>query len=259
MNLIPFFTLFLRESKRFLRVFGQSITTPIISSALYLVIFGISIGHRVDLGIEHPYLTFLIPGLVMMGALTNAFQNAASSLMTSKFHGDLEDLKSSPLSSHAIVWAMSFACLLRAIIVGSGIYLLGTLFNFLDGRYTQEIAYPSLALYFVVLGSLSFGQMGLSIGFIAKTFEHLNAFGTYIILPLVYLSGIFFTTEQLNPLWRQISHLNPVLYLINGFRYAFLQTSDVPIGLCMGIALLFFCISTIFAYLAVQRGSYNRF
>ena len=256
---IPGFYLLKREVQRFMRVIGQTILSPIINAFLYLFIFGVSIGNHVEMGFKVSYLVFLIPGLIMMGVLNNAYQNAASSIMISKYHGDLEDLKVTPLTPFQIVWAMSAASLLRGLLVGTMIGITGQLFIYIQEGAFFPVAHPLQALFFLSMGGLAFGQIGICVGFVAKTFDHMNSFGAFILLPLIYLGGVFFSLDLLHPVWKSISLGNPLLYYINGFRAATIEQGDLPLSLCATAGLCFLATSSLFAYLAVKKGVYQRF
>lgn len=225
--LTPFFSLFQREVKRFLRVIVQTLLIPLVNSILYLLIFGISLGQQVSAQNGVSYLEFLIPGLVMMGLLNNAFQNCSSSIATSRFYGNLEDLKVAPIGPSQIIAAMALAGLLRGILVGAIVFLAGASFHF--GVYHQwiEVKHPLILILFLAIGGLTFAMIGIMAAFKAKNFDQLEAVGGFLLLPLIYLGGVFFSLQGLHPFWQSLSRLNPILYLINGVRYGVLGISDV--------------------------------
>ncbi len=257
--MIPFLYLLKKEVKRFWRVLGQTILSPVINALLYLLIFGVSLGRHVELGVGVSYLMYLIPGLIMMGVLNNAFQNASSSLMISKYHGDLEDLKVTPLNHHHIVWAMSFASLLRGAIVGTAIFLTGQAFYYVQYGEVLSIVHPGWMLLFLVIGGLAFAQVGILVGLLAKSFDQMSSFGSFILLPLIYLGGVFFTLQNLHPFWKTVSQGNPLLYFINGVRYAAIDYADVPVMTCLTVGSVFLLLCTLATYQAVRRGTYQRF
>ncbi len=257
--MIQFRTLFYREIKRFWRVVGQTILTPMITATLYLMIFGVSVGSQLEMGGQTSYLMFIVPGMIMMGVLNNAFQNSAGSVLIAKFHGELEDMRTAPLNDHTIVWAKSLASLLRGIIVGAMILMTAEVFTWVQGSHFFGIAHPFWMFFFLVVGGLSFGHLGLTIGFFATNFDQVNAFGQFIVLPLIYLGGVFFTLEALHPFWQAVSLVNPLLYFINGVRYAVLGTSDLPLMACALISAFGLALFTVLAYASVRHGSYTRF
>jgi ABC-2 type transport system permease protein len=253
-----FWTLYIREMKRFLKVIFQTVFTPLINSTLYLLIFGVSLGSKIQL--DHPvsYLAFLIPGLVMMGVLNNAFQNSSSSIVSGKFSGDLEDLKVVPLTPQMIIWAMSIGGLTRGLLVGLVTWLVGAVFIGLVEGHVATIEHPLILLFFLVVGGLTFAKLGIAIAFYAKTFDQLSAIGAFVLLPLIYLGGVFFSTKGLNPVWQVISNFNPVSYLINGVRYGCLGVTDVSIPQAAAVSVLFLAIFHVLGVRALRHGSYQR-
>ena len=258
MKWVPFFSLMLRETRRFLKVIYQTIVTPLISTALYLLIFGVSIGSQIDKIGQFSYLAFLVPGLVTMGTLRNAFDNAAGSIITAKFCGELEDLKIVPLSPLQICWANGLAALFRGLIVGSITLIIGSLFFLVENGELLSIAHPVPLLFFLALGGFSFGNLGLTVAMFSKSFEEVNAINTFILLPLIYLGGVFFSLDQLHPFWQALSKLNPLLYLVNGVRYGILGMSEVSLGLSSLVAFSTFCLFQATAIWSLKKGSYHR-
>ncbi len=253
-----FVTLYEREMKRFLKVIFQSVFTPLINSALYLLIFGVSLGSSIQLEGGTSYLAFLIPGLVMMGVLNNAFQNSSSSIVSGKFSGDLEDLKVVPLTPQMIIWAMAIGGLTRGLLVGLVTYLVGAAFMLVAEGHLPPVAHPLALLFFLTVGGLAFAKLGIAVAFWARTFEQMSAVGSFVLLPLIYLGGVFFSMNGLHPFWQPVAHFNPVLYFINGVRYGLLGVSDVD----MMTATLVSVASLIFFHLlglrTLKTGSYTR-
>jgi len=243
----PFLTLYYREIRRFSKVLIQTVFSPLVSSSLYLLIFGVSLGQKIDMGNGFSYLAFIIPGLVMMSVLNNAFQNASSSVVSGRFSGDLEDYRTSPLSVSAILWALSLGGLTRGLIVGAVTFSIGQLFYFFSEGQWIGVHDGLLLFYFLVVGGLSFAMFGISVAFWAKTFDHLNGVGSFVILPLIYLGGVFFSLDNLHPIWQSISKANPLLYFINGVRHSMMGVSDVSVGVAVivsfGSLLLFYGIA----------------
>jgi ABC-2 type transport system permease protein len=224
---VPFVTLLRREIARFMKVIAQTVVTPMINSTLYLLIFGVSLGGSIELRNGVSYLAFLIPGLVMMACLNNAFQNSSSSIVSAKFGGDLEDLKVSPLSNQQIVWALSLGGLIRGGFVGAVTLVVGTLFYYFSKGEALPMAHPLILLFFMIVGGLAFAKMGICVAFWAKTFDQLSAIGAFILLPLLYLGGVFFSIDGLHPFWKTVARFNPLLYMINGVRFGILGVADV--------------------------------
>lgn len=254
----PFFTLYEREMKRFLKVIFQTVASPLITATLYLLIFGVSLGGAIRLSGEHSYMAFLIPGLVMMAVLNNAFQNSSSSIVSGKFSGDLEDLRVVPLGNHQILWAMSIGGLTRGALVGLVTFAVGQVFYFIQEGSPLAVAHPFWLIFFLAVGGLSFAKLGVPVAFWARSFDQVSAVGSFILLPLIYLGGVFFSLENLHPVWKTISRFNPVLYFINGVRYGILGTSDVDIWLCAGVSLGAMALFHIVALRSLVTGNYQR-
>ena len=195
-HLRPVLTLYYREIRRFLKVILQTVCAPVVSSGLYLLIFGVSLGERILMEGELPYLAFLIPGLIMMSVLNNAYQNSSSSVVIGKFSGDLEDWRVSPLSPQGILWALSLGGLTRGMIVGLITLAVGEAFYFF--MYDQLLV-PKSPFYlcvFLIIGGLSFSMFGIAIAFWAKSFDHISGIGSFVVLPLIYLGGVFFQSGR---------------------------------------------------------------
>ncbi|OQW48620.1 MAG: ABC transporter permease [Proteobacteria bacterium SG_bin7] len=254
----PFWALTFREVKRFLKVAVQTVYMPIVNSGLYLLIFGVSIGQYITLPNGLPYLAFLIPGLVMMGALNNALMNSSSSIITAKFSGELEDIRVVPLSTQNIVWAMAFGALVRGLLVGIVTFIVGAGFYWLQIGDLLSIKHPFLLLYFLCVGNLAFGKLGIAVAIWARNFDHVATATALIITPLLYLGGVFYSLKSLSPFWQTVSHFNPLVYMINGVRYGILGVSDVNITLCAVIVAIALIFSHVLALASLRYGSYNR-
>lgn len=255
---VPFWTIFMREVRRFMKVIFQTIATPLISSALYLLIFGVSIGNEIDVGKGISYLAFLIPGLVMMTVLRNSLENAVGSIVTSKFVGELEDLRMAPLTTAQIVWGNGLAAILRGILVGVVTLGVGYLFFWLVNEQIFPFKYPLILLVFLIIGGLAFAHLGLAICMLATNFEQVSAINTFLLLPLIYLGGVFFSLDQLHPFWQVLSQFNPLLYMVNGVRYGMLGVSDVGVGFSLAVTFLTWIIFYALAIWSLKKGSYKR-
>jgi ABC-2 type transport system permease protein len=254
----PFLALFRREIARFMKVIVQTVITPFVSSALYLMIFGVSLGRSIQLPGGLPYLAFLIPGLVMMSCLNNSFQNSSSSIITSKFSGDLEDWKVAPLSTVQIISAMSLAAMIRGLTVGAVTFLVGEISYQLVYGELLPLAHPFLLLVFLVLGSLSFAHFGIIVAFWARTFDQVAAVTGFVLLPLIYLGGVFFSVAHLPEPWKSVSLVNPLLYMINGVRFGILGAADVDPGRAFLVTVAAYVVTLVFAMRALGRGSFLR-
>lgn len=255
--MIAFWTLLEREIKRFMKVLIQTVVTPFVSSFLYLLVFGVSLGEKVASHGES-YLAFLIPGLMMMGLINNAFQNSSSSIVSSKFSGDLEDIRVAPITDNQIVWALSLGGVIRGSLVALITYICGFIFYYFEKGQFLLISHPFILLYFVLIGGLIFGQIGICVAFWAKTFDQLSAFSAFILLPLTYLGGVFISIENLSPFWQTVSRFNPLLYLINGVRYGMLGVSDVLLFQSVIISLVGLLVFYFMARWSLKNGSFQR-
>lgn len=258
MMFVPFLMLFRREVQRFLKVLVQTVVTPMVSSLLYLVVFGVSLGTMLQPQNGVEYLAFLIPGLMMMGLMNNAFQNSSSSIVSAKFTGELEDLRVVPLTQNQIIAAISLAAVVRGAVVASSTFFVGFLFFWIQRGEFLWIQHPVEFLFFVLVGGLVFGLLGLSTAIWARSFDQLSAVSAFILLPLSYLGGVFISVKSLHPFWQQISVWNPVFYFINGLRHAVLGVSDVEIGKCAVVSvvavLFFYALSVV----SLKKGSFHR-
>lgn len=256
---IGFLTLFHKEVARFVRVAAQTLFSPLINALLYLIVFGLSFSALLKTQQGFTYLEFLIPGLAAMAALNNSLQNSSSSVMVSKFHGDLQDIRLIPLSSTAIAAAYTLASIFRGVIVGMLVLILGEFVFYFKTGNSIQILHPGELFVFLILGGAIFGNLGTWTGFICKTFDQIHAVTNFVVLPLIYLGGVFFSIKIFHPVVQQISAFNPLLYLINGIRWSILGVSDIPIGFCLSLSLVFVAISCVIAWYSVRFGSYQRF
>lgn len=256
--MIIFYTLIRREIKRFLKVVIQTVVSPVISSFLYLLVFGVSLGASVQLKNGVPYLSFLIPGLMVMGLINNAFQNSSSSVVTSKFSGDLEDIRVAPIPHSYIIWAMGLGGVFRGSLVALVTGLVGYSFHYFQLHEMVRIEHPFWLIYFFVVGGLIFSFIGIFVAVLANTFDQLSAFSTFILLPLTYLGGVFISIENLHPVWQAITKMNPLFYLINGFRYSILGQSDVLLSTAVIISLVGVSVTFAMATFALKKGSFSR-
>ena len=258
LSFTPFWFFFTRDINRFLKVKVQTIVTPIINQTMYLVIFGVSLGQIVSLSDQFSYLQFIIPGLVAMSLINQSFQNGSSSIFSMKITGEIIDIKTTPLSATQIIFAIALSGLLRGIIVSSLTLAIGQIFHLLFEGYFLPIHNLLSLIPFLILGGLAFSTLGLSVGLWAKGFDHIGAISGFVILPLIYLGGVWFDLDTLSPFWKQVSVFNPVLYLINGIRYSFLGISDISIPIAMLMSFVSLFISYAVAYLMFYKGSFHR-
>ena len=227
MNLTGFYTLFCKEVLRFGKVWLQTLMAPIVTALLYLLVFGHVLQGRIEVFPGVGYLAFLVPGLVMMSMIQNAFANSSSSLIQSKVSGSLVFMLLAPLSHLEFFAAFVSAAVVRGLVVGLGVYLVAVLF------VPVPVAHPWAVALFAVLGSAMAGTLGVIAGLWAEKFDQLAGFQNFVILPLSFLSGVFYSIRSLPPFWQGASHLNPFFYMIDGFRYGFFGQADTPPGISL--------------------------
>jgi ABC-2 type transport system permease protein len=227
-------TLFRKEVLRFWKVAFQTVAAPVLTAVMYLLIFGHVLQNRVEAFPGVGYTSFLIPGLVMMSVLQNAFANSSSSLIQSKITGNVVFLLVTPLSPWAWFAAYVGASIVRGLVVGAGVMLVTVWFAPL------RLAEPLWVLVFAALGAGMLGTMGLIAGLWAEKFDQLAAFQNFIIMPMTFLSGVFYSVHSLPGIWLTVSHLNPFFYMIDGFRRGFFGVSDASPWLSLAVVGLGF-------------------
>jgi ABC-2 type transport system permease protein len=222
-------TLFYKEVLRFWKIVFQTIAAPVLTAVMYLLIFGHVLSDRVQVFDGVGYTSFLIPGLVMMSVLQNAFANSSSSLVQSKVTGNLVFLLVTPLSHWAWFAAYVGASVVRGLAVGGGVFLVTVWFS------PPGLANPLWILLFAILGAALLGALGLIAGLWADKFDQMAAFQNFIIMPMTFLSGVFYSVHSLPAFWNGVSHLNPFFYMIDGFRRGFFGVSDVSPWLSLAV------------------------
>ncbi|ADG16870.1 ABC transporter permease [Paraburkholderia atlantica] len=243
-----FSTLFYKELLRFWKVSFQTVLAPVITALLYLTIFGHALRGHVEVypGVE--YTSFLIPGLVMMSVLQNAFANSSSSLIQSKITGNLVFVLLPPLSHQEMFAAYVLAAVARGLCVGFGVFIV-TIW-FVPLAFTA----PLYIIVFAMFGAAILGTLGLIAGIWAEKFDQLAAFQNFLIMPLTFLSGVFYSTHTLPPGWREVSRLNPFFYMIDGFRYGFFGVSDIDPLVSLAIVAGFFVVLAVVAMRMLATG-----
>ena len=227
------YTLFKKEVLRFWRVAFQTIASPMITALLYLLIFSHVLADRVQVYDNVPYTAFLIPGLIMMSLLQNSFANTSSSLVQSKVMGNIVFVLLTPLTYLQFFIAFLAGAIVRGFVVGFSIYLVAIFFVDLP------IMHIGWVLVFAFLGSALLGTFGIIAGIWAERFDQMAAFQNFVIMPLTFLSGVFYSIHSLPPIWQTISHFNPFFYMIDGFRYGFFGQGDISPWVSLGVVLTF--------------------
>lgn len=236
MNLYGIWAIYHYEMSRFRRTITQSLVSPVISTSLYFVVFGAAIGSRIQEVEGVSYGAFIVPGLIMLSVMTQATSNASFAIYFPKFIGTTYELLSAPVSFLEIVIGYVGAAATKALIIGALIF--ATSHFFVD----VTVAHPIAMVAFLVLTCFSFALLGFIIGIWARSFEQLQMVPLLIVTPLVFLGGSFYSITMLPPFWQGVSLLNPVVYLISGFRWSFLGAADVPVGLSLLAVAGFTCL-----------------
>ena len=228
-NIVGLGTIVRREIRRVVRIWVQTIVPPAITMTLYFIIFGNLIGRRIGEMDGVPYMTFIAPGLIMMAVITNSFGNVVSSFFSGKLHRHLEEMLVSPLAFPTIVAGYVIGGVVRGLAVALLVTVVALLFADLS------IVHPLVTISVVILTSMVFSLAGLLNAIFAKNFDEISVIPTFVLTPLTYLGGVFFSISLLSPAWQAVARLNPILYMVNAFRYGMLGSSDIPIGTAYAI------------------------
>lgn len=248
MNNRGFYTLLYKESLRFYKVALQTVVAPIITTLLYFLVFSHVLEDHVTVYNDVNYTSFLVPGLVMMTIIQNAFANSSSSIIQSKVSGNIVFMLLAPLSYLEVYLAFVLASVTRGLIVGAGVFIVAVLF------VSLPVFNPAVLILFAILGSAVLGTLGMIAGIWAEKFDQLAGFQNFVILPLSFLSGVFYSIHSLPDFWQNLSHFNPFFYMIDGFRYGFFGVSDVNPVLSITVTILsLLLLSTITIYM-LKRG-----
>ena len=222
-----------REISRMLRIWSQTFLPSVITMTLYFVIFGAFIGSRIQDMQGFSYIDFIVPGIIMMAVITNSYSNVVSSFFGTKFQRAIEELLVSPTPNYVIMLGYALGGVFRGIIVGILVTIVSLLFTSLN------IYNIFFVVIFIVLTSFLFSLAGLLNGIYAKKFDDVSFVPTFVLTPLTYLGGIFYSISLLPPFWQTLSKLNPIIYMVNGFRYGFIGISDINVWLGVGMLIVF--------------------
>jgi ABC-2 type transport system permease protein len=247
-NLVALQTLLWKETIRFMRIWSQTILPPAITMSLYFLIFGKFIGSQIRQIDGYVYIQYIVPGLVMMSIMTNAYANTASSFFFTKFNKSIEEMLVAPMSNFVILLGFMFGGTLRGILVGILVTFVGMIFTHVP------MAHPFIIISMAVLSAMVFSLGGLINAIFAKRFDDISFIPTFVLTPLTYLGGVFFSIKQLPPLWRTISLFNPVLAMVDTFRYGLLSVSDLNIYFGFSLVCIFFIILFFLAWVLLYKG-----
>ena len=226
-------TLLTREIRRFIRIWPQTLLPPAITMTLYFVIFGNLIGKRIGEMSGFAYIEYIAPGIIMMAVINNAYANVASSFFSAKFQNHIEELLIAPIPNHLILAGYVMGGVARGLLVGIIVTIVALFFTKL------HVQHLFITLSMVILSAVLFSLGGFINAIYGKSFDQIAIIPTFILTPLTYLGGIFYSIDLLPDFWQQASLFNPILYMVNAFRYGILGVSDIPVGLAFGVIMLF--------------------
>jgi len=247
-SVIAYKTIARKEVNRFLRIWAQTLLPPAITQTLYFVIFGKFIGSQIGNINGVSYMAFIVPGLVMMAVINNSFSNVVSSFFSSKFQRNIEEMMVSPTPNWVIVAGFVTGGLMRGLCVGAIVFGVSIFFT------NPIISHPFFIILFVTLTSIVFSLGGLLNGIFAKSFDDVSIFPTFILTPLTYLGGVFYSIHDLPQFGQILSQFNPILYMVNGFRYGFYGFSDVHVGFSLLMLVIFIVTLTALGLYLLKKG-----
>lgn len=241
-------TIVVKEIRRFMRIWIQTLLPPAITVALYFVIFGELIGARIGEIEGFTYMQYIVPGLIMMSVITNAYSNVVSSFFSAKFQRSVEEMLVSPLPNHIIIWGFVLGGIARGVAVGLIVTLLALFFTHL------QVHDVFVTFSIVLLTATLFSLGGLINAVYAGSFDDISIVPTFVLTPLTYLGGVFYSVSMLPPFWEKVSHINPILYMVNGFRYGILGVSDISLVVAYGMIGGTVVVLYVWAYWLLKNG-----
>lgn len=247
-NWIAFKTLVVKEIRRFMRIWVQTIVPPAVSAVLYMMIFGKLIGSRIGVMDGHSYIDFVVPGIIMMAVITNSYSNAVSSFFSAKFQQHIEEILIAPVHNWVILLGFVVGGVCRGLAVGALVAAVSLLFTDIS------VENPLVTLLVVVLTSTLFAIGGVINSVYAQSFDDISIIPNFVLTPLTYLGGIFYSVKLLPDFWYNVSLINPVLYMVNGFRYGILGSSDFPIWWSFLVILIFILLLSAIALHLMNKG-----
>lgn len=245
---IAFDSLLSKEVIRFLRIWVQTLVPPAITMTLYFVIFGQLVGSRVGMMDNHPYVQYIAPGLIMMSVITSAYANVSSSFFSAKFQRSIEELLIAPVPTYAIIWGYAMGGITRGVLVGLIVTLVASFFVPLQFHHTAVL------LLTLLMTATLFSLAGLINAVFAKTFDDISLIPTFVLTPLTYLGGVFYSLSLLPDFWQLVSRLNPIVYMVNAFRYGFLGISDVPVSISFTLLCGFILVLYGICWWLIEKG-----
>lgn len=246
---VAFTTILTKEIRRFMRIWPQTLVPPVITVTLYFIIFGNLIGSRIGPMDGFSYMDFVVPGLIMMGVITNSYSNVVSSFFGAKFQHSIEELLVSPVPNWVILSGFVLGGVARGLAVGAIVTLISLLFTDLS---IQNLPLTVLVIF---LTSVLFAICGLVNAVFANSFDDISIIPTFVLTPLIYLGGVFYSVSLLPDFWADVSKINPILYMVNAFRYGVLGISDISVGVALSIILIFISVAFSYALYLLNSGT----
>ena len=248
-QLIALQTIVIKEIRRFMRIWMQTLLPPAITMSLYFVIFGNLVGSRIGNMGGFQYMQYIVPGLIMMSVITNSYANVVSSFYSAKFQRNVEEMLVSPVPNAIILIGFVLGGVARGIAVGIIVTCLSLFFTHLTMHHVGVI------IYTVVMTAVLFSLGGFINAVYAKSFDDISIVPTFVLTPLTYLGGVFYSIQLLAPFWQGLSLLNPIVYMVNAFRYGVLGVSDVSVGFSLGMITLMSALLFLFSLRLLERGT----
>jgi len=246
---IAFATIVTREIRRFLRIWAQTLLPPAITMTLYFIIFGNLIGSRIGEMQGFSYMEYIAPGIIMMAIINNAYSNVASSFFSAKFQNHIEELMVAPVPNYLILAGYVVGGTARGLLIGVIVTIVALFFTKLSVQHIW------ITFAMVFLSAILFALGGFINALYARSFDEISIIPTFVLTPLTYLGGVFYSIELLPDFWQSVSLLNPVVYMVNTFRYGLLGVSDVSVYLAFGIILIFIAVLTTYALYLLHKGT----
>ena len=252
-KLIAFQTIVWKEIRRFLRIWVQTLVPPVITISLYFVIFGKMIGSRSGEMCVFSYMQFIVPGLIMMAVINNAYANVVSSFFGQKYQRSIEELLVSPVPNYIILSGFVAGGMVRGLLVGLVACLVSLFFTGLN------VSHMFITIMVVLMSSIVFSLGGFINAIFANKFDDITIIPTFVLTPLIYLGGVFYSVDLLPPVWKAISQINPIFYMVNAFRYGILGTSDVDITYAFSMLVIFTIVLFSYSMFLLRRGTGLRY
>lgn len=237
-----------KETNRYLRIWVQTLVPPVITTSLYFIIFGNLIGGRIGEMDGFSYMQFIVPGLIMMSVITSSYSNVSSSFFSQKFQKNIEELLVAPVPTHIIIWGFVLGGVGRSVLVGTLVTMISLFF------VPLQVHSWSIVIVTLLMTAILFSLAGLLNGIFAQSFDDVSIVPTFVLQPLTYLGGVFYAISMLPPFWQAVSKINPIVYMISGFRYGFLGTIDVPVTFSLLILVLFVAVLYAVCWYLIDKG-----